>query len=129
MSTLQTNSVVAQLLCSPIDRDASQPSISFGGSAYNNSGTGIYGSYGIINAAVNGIDICNINPSGISLATDKRISLGAAIIASGDADPSVGPYGVGFAGPGSLYLRTMENSGDLFINIGTADSPTWVALL
>lgn len=67
MSTINTiGQLVAQLLVSPIDRDASSPSIQFGGSANNSSGTGLYGSYGRINLAINAADIFLIDPNGLS---------------------------------------------------------------
>jgi len=58
--SLVTNPVVANLVAGPIDRTAANPSISFGGDEINNSGTGIYGTYGQINFAVNGVAVLSI---------------------------------------------------------------------
>lgn len=59
------NPLVANLLVAPIDATAAAPSISFGGSSYQNSGTGIYGSYGLISFAIDGVNMLNMSADGI----------------------------------------------------------------
>jgi hypothetical protein len=59
------NPVVANLAVLPIDRTADNPAISIGGSAENNSGTGIFGTFGEINFAINGEQILGITEDGL----------------------------------------------------------------
>lgn len=58
----QLNPILANVIVTPINGTAAAPSIAIGSAA---SGTGIYGSYGEINYAVNGTSVLTIGPSGI----------------------------------------------------------------
>lgn len=60
------NPVVANLVVGPIDRTAANPSISFGASAENNSGTGIRGDILSMAISISGVDMLSLAPSGIS---------------------------------------------------------------
>lgn len=51
------NPLIAEVLVGPIDRTAANPNISWGADAINNSGTGLYGTFGQVNVAINGTQI------------------------------------------------------------------------
>lgn len=68
------NPIVANLVVNPIDRTAATPSISFGGSADDNSGTGIYGSIIGIHMCILGSDIMVASASSISFAVAVNLT-------------------------------------------------------
>lgn len=78
------NPVVANLVVAPIDGTAAAPSISFGGSAVNNSGTGIYGAIGNMHVAVGGSAIMDVTAAGI--AVNGTLSATGGVIFSGIVD-------------------------------------------
>lgn len=59
------------------------------------------------------------------------VHIGAGVwIFQGTAAPTDGASGTGagFAGPGSLYVRTSGSNSKLFINTGTKAAPTWTVV-
>lgn len=112
------NPVVAEVVVNPIDRTATNPSISFGGDEINNSGTGIYGTYGQINVSISGSSQLQIDANGVSLGAS------GVIILTGAGTPVDGTTGLNFAGIGSLYVDV--TNGILYINQDVAATPAWV---
>lgn len=115
--SLTQNPLVANLLLGPTDRTAANPAISFGGSAENNSGTGIYGSFGQVNLAASGTAVLSVSTTAVTMQNDVCILQGAGA-------PVDGTTGDDVAGKGSLYID--RTNGKLYINNGVISNPTWV---
>lgn len=109
---------VADLVVSPIDRTAANPSISFGGDAINNSGTGIYGTYGEIHFAINGVNTFSLNSSSQMQVSGTLIGYkdnATSLRVKGPQAPSEGGadvqsysgifYNDAYAGTGTLKTR------------------------
>lgn len=116
------NPVVSNVVVGPIDRTAATPSISFGGDAVNNSGTGIYGTIGSVKVPVSGADKLMVDAHGVAVS-------GAAAglyIFSGAGAPTDNVTGLNFAGIGALYIDV--TNGVLYINTTAMATPTWVTV-
>ncbi len=60
-----SNPLLYGRLILPVDGSASNPSIQMGGGPVSNTGTGIYGTMGEVNIAINGQDMLRINEDGM----------------------------------------------------------------
>lgn len=128
------NPIVSNLVLGPIDRTASTPSISFGGSVESNSGTGIYGTFGTINLTISGtlagaytsagLAITNALTVGAGAVVTNNLSVAGILIMAGAGAPVDGTTGDDIAGTGSLYSD--KTNGKLYIQTGLITSPTWV---
>ncbi len=131
------NPNVASLAVLPIDGTAAAPSISFGGSSYQSSGTGIYGTFGHIKHSIDGTLAMGIDSSGVTVAgalsaasfatSVNGFSIGNDVyIISGATAPINGTTGDNFAGPGSIYIA--RDSGAQYQQTGLITNPVWVIL-
>lgn len=148
-----TNTQPMQQLVAPISDTAASPTISWGGSTHNRSGTGLYGTYTNVKTAIGGTDILTVDATGITssagitattvtgaiVGTTGLFSstLGAAgtlslnttnkvIFLNAAGAPTNGVTGANTAGIGSLYVDI--TAGKLYINTGTLVSPTWTVV-
>lgn len=138
MSSSLVNGPIAVGVVAPIDDNASNPPISFGGSALNNSGTGLYGMQGEIAFAINGSQMLSITSNGLTGSASPYNSTGSlilkasasavsgAIIMAQPGAPVDGTTGDNVAGTGSLYINT--TAGALYIQTGLITNPVWVLI-
>lgn len=119
--SVQEHQLVANLVLGPIDRTASNPSISFGAASElgQNSGTGIRGDFNSVSVSISGADALAVSAQGIAMSNDVCMLNGAGV-------PTDAVTGANYAGKGSLYIN--RSAGTLWINTNTKASPAWVQL-
>lgn len=116
------NPVVSNVVVGPIDRTAATPSISFGGDAINNSGTGVYGNASSVKTSVGGSDKLMVDSHGVAVSA----AAAGLYIISGAGAPTNNVTGLNFAGIGALYIDV--TNGVLYINTTAMATPTWVTV-
>lgn len=114
----QGNPITSNQVLGPIDRDAANPSISFGASTEQgqNSGTGIRGDFNTVSVSIAGTDKLQASASGILLSNDVALMNGAGV-------PTDNVTGAAYAGIGSIYID--RTNGKMYINGGTKALPVW----
>ncbi len=81
----QNNPTVAEEVVLPIDGTQEQPSLSIGGDSVNNSGTGMYGTYGEINQTISAQQATQLNSLGFKIVNgDLIFNNGTKVSVSGD---------------------------------------------
>lgn len=113
---------LANLVTCPISGTAANPSVSFGGSSINNSGTGIYGTISGISHSIAGSDVMTQTASLCTLATSLSLSNDVVLLTNAGA-PTNAVTGAAVAGPGSICID--YTNANLYVNANTKASPTW----
>lgn len=87
------NPIIANEVLAPITGTAAAPSISFGGSGVEagSSGTGIYGTFGQINFAINGTNALALSSTGLVLASGLSLSAGSTNYSGSASFQVIGP--------------------------------------